>query len=107
VKQELIDCQDRIDKYIHKTPVLTSHLLNKLTGTELYFKCENFQRMGAFKIRGALNALLNLSDEERNRGVVTHSSGNFAQALSLAAQTLGAKAYIVMPSTAPEVKKKP
>ncbi len=106
MKQELIDCRNRIDKYIHKTPVLTSHLLNKLTGSELYFKCENFQRMGAFKIRGALNALLNLSDEERNRGVVTHSSGNFAQALSLAAQTLGAKAYIVMPSTAPEVKKK-
>lgn len=105
MKQELIDCQDRIDKYIHKTPILTSHLLNKLTGSELYFKCENFQRMGAFKIRGAVNAILNLSDEERNRGVVTHSSGNFAQALSLAAQTLGAKAYIVMPSTAPEVKK--
>ena len=106
MKQELIDCRNRISEYIHKTPVLTSHLLNKLTGSELYFKCENFQRMGAFKIRGALNALLNLSDEERNRGVVTHSSGNFAQALSLAAQILKIKAYIVMPSTASEVKKK-
>jgi len=106
VKQELIDCRNRINKYIHKTPVLTSHLLNELAETELYFKCENFQRMGAFKIRGALNALLNLSGEERKRGVVTHSSGNFAQALSLAAQILGAKAYIVMPSTAPEVKQK-
>ena len=105
MKQKLIDCQNRINKYIHETPVLTSHLLNKLTGSELYFKCENFQKMGAFKIRGALNALLNLSEEELNRGVVTHSSGNFAQALSLAAQILGTKAYIVMPSTAPEVKK--
>jgi threonine dehydratase len=79
--------------------------LNQIAGAQLYFKCENFQRMGAFKMRGATNAILHLSEEQRARGVVTHSSGNMAQAVSLAAQTLGVKAYIVMPSNAPAVKK--
>ncbi len=95
----------KITPYIHRTPVFTSRLLNKMTGTELYFKCENFQRMGAFKMRGAANAILNLPKEKQQKGVVTHSSGNFAQALSLAAKSLGVPAYIVMPSSAPQVKK--
>ena len=80
-------------------------MLNTISGADLHFKCENFQRMGAFKMRGATHAILQLSDEQKSKGVVTHSSGNFAQALSLAAQSLGVKAYIVMPSNAPQVKK--
>lgn len=104
-KQNLIDCHQRIKPYIHNTPVLTSRLLNELAGAELFFKCENFQRMGAFKMRGATNAILQLSETQRQKGVVTHSSGNFAQALALAAQSLSVKAFIVMPSTAPQVKK--
>lgn len=104
-KSDFEACQQRIAPYIHQTPVLTSRFLNKLTGAELYFKCENFQRIGAFKMRGAVNAVLQLTDEQKSRGVVTHSSGNFAQALALAAQIAGVKAYIVMPSNAPNVKK--
>ncbi len=104
-RKQLLDCHNRIKLYIHHTPVLTSRLLNDISGTELYFKCENFQKMGAYKMRGATNAILLLSNKERANGVVTHSSGNFAQALSLAAQNLNVKAYIVMPSNAPEVKK--
>ncbi|MCK0160823.1 threonine/serine dehydratase [Allomuricauda sp. F6463D] len=103
--QHLIDCHERIKPFIHNTPVLTSRLINEMIGAELFFKCENFQRMGAFKMRGASNAILQLTDEQKQRGVVTHSSGNFAQALSLSAQSLGVKAYIVMPNSAPEVKK--
>jgi threonine dehydratase len=95
-----------INPYIHKTPVLRSQNLNKLSGADLHFKCENFQRMGAFKMRGAMNAVLNLTLSERKQGVATHSSGNFAQALSLAAQALKLKAYIVMPSNSSEVKKR-
>jgi threonine dehydratase len=76
-----------------------------MTGAKLYFKCENFQKMGAFKMRGATNAILQLSKEQQQKGVVTHSSGNFAQALALAAKNIGVKAYIVMPSNAPQVKK--
>lgn len=104
-KTDLAHTAHRIRPHIHRTPVLTSRLLNEISGAELYFKCENFQRMGAFKMRGAANAILQLTSAQRNRGVVTHSSGNFAQALSLAAQSLGVKAYIVMPENAPEVKK--
>ncbi|WP_422858907.1 pyridoxal-phosphate dependent enzyme [Flagellimonas sp. S174] len=104
-KQQLIDCHERIKPFIHNTPILTSRLLDQMVGAQLFFKCENFQRMGAFKMRGAANAILQLSDEVRKKGVVTHSSGNFAQALSLAAQSLGVPAYIVMPSSAPKVKK--
>lgn len=91
--------------YVHRTPVLTSTTLNQLTGAELYFKCENFQKMGAFKMRGAMNAILSLSPEKLKKGVATHSSGNFAQALALAAKYAGIKAYLVMPSNAPAVKK--
>ncbi|MGB5667766.1 MAG: pyridoxal-phosphate dependent enzyme [Maribacter sp.] len=104
-KEDLVQCHKRIAQLIHRTPVLTSRLLNKKAGTKLFFKCENFQRMGAYKMRGATNAILQLSDEQRSKGVVTHSSGNFAQALSLAAKSLGVKSYIVMPTSAPQIKK--
>lgn len=104
-KEILQKVHERIKPYIHRTPVLTSVLLNDMVQAKVYFKCENFQKMGAFKMRGATNAILCLSDEERQKGVVTHSSGNFAQALSLAAKKTGVKAYIVMPKNAPQVKK--
>ncbi|KZS41561.1 serine dehydratase [Aquimarina aggregata] len=103
--QELKQCHDRIKPYIHRTAVLTSSLLNEISGADLFFKCENFQRMGAFKMRGAANGISQLTALQKEKGVVTHSSGNFAQALSLAAKSLGVKAYIVMPSNAPQVKK--
>ena len=95
----------RIEPYVHNTPVLTSSTIDRIMNATVFFKCENFQRMGAFKLRGATNAILQLSDEERARGVITHSSGNFAAALALAARSLDTKAYIVMPSNAPKVKK--
>ncbi len=104
-KKELLDCQKRIAPYIHKTPVLSSRSINKIAGAMLFFKCENFQRMGAYKMRGATNAILQLTDVQRQGGVVTHSSGNFAQALALAAKSLGVNAHIVMPTSAPMVKK--
>ncbi|WP_299889444.1 threonine/serine dehydratase [uncultured Lacinutrix sp.] len=104
-KNTLIQAHDRIKPFIHKTPVLSSNLLNEMIGADIVFKCENFQKMGAFKMRGAANAILSLSEDEKKRGVVTHSSGNFAQAVSLAAQKVDAKAYIVMPENAPQVKK--
>lgn len=94
-----------ITPHIHCTPVLTSKTMDEISGASLYFKCENFQRMGAFKIRGAVHAILQLNDEQKKKGVITHSSGNFAQALSLAAKALGIKATIVMPENAPSVKK--
>jgi threonine dehydratase len=95
----------RIRPFIHQTPVMSSQQLNKLFGCELYFKCENFQKVGAFKFRGATNAVLSLSTSEKSRGVVTHSSGNHAAALALAARLNGVKANIVMPDNAPIVKK--
>ena len=104
-KEDLVQCHNRIAPYIHRTPVLTSRLIDKMAGAELFFKCENFQRMGAYKMRGATNAILQLSEGQRSKGVVTHSSGNFAQALTLAAKSLGVKAFIVMPTSAPRVKK--
>ena len=104
-KLDLINCQKRIAPFIHHTPVLNSIQLNKLSGVDLYFKCENFQKIGAFKMRGATNAVLQLSDEQKKKGVVTHSSGNFAQALALAAQNIGVRSFIVMPSNASQVKK--
>jgi threonine dehydratase len=105
---ELADIQDahkRIKPFIHRTPVLTSKLLNKHFDCELSFKCENFQKVGAFKFRGAMNAVLMLSAVDKLKGVVTHSSGNHAAALALAASMNGIKAYIVMPENAPVVKK--
>ena len=95
----------RIIPYIHQTPVMSSKQLNNIFGCELYFKCENFQKVGAFKFRGATNAVLSLTPEEKKKGVVTHSSGNHAAALAFAASMNGVKAYIVMPDTAPQVKK--
>ena len=104
-KEDLLQTHERIKPYIHNTPVLTSRFLNEQANATIYFKCENFQRMGAFKMRGAANAVLNLTAEQKSKGVVTHSSGNFAQAVALSAKTLGVKAYIVMPENAPTVKK--
>jgi threonine dehydratase len=104
-KTALQETHSRIIPYIHRTPVLTSRLLNEASEANLFLKCENFQKMGAFKMRGALNAIIQLSDEQKKNGVVTHSSGNFAQALALAAKELNTTAYIVMPSNAPQVKK--
>jgi threonine dehydratase len=98
--------QKRINPFVHNTPVLTSKQLNKIFNCELFFKCENFQKVGAFKFRGATNAVLSLSEGEKRRGVITHSSGNHAAALALAASMNGIKATIIMPETAPEVKKK-
>jgi len=95
----------RIKPYIHRTPVLTNESLNEKVGAKVFLKCENFQKVGAFKFRGACNAVFSLSDEEAARGVSTHSSGNHAQALALAARLRGIPAYIVMPNNAPAVKK--
>jgi threonine dehydratase len=95
---------ERIKNYVNKTPVMTSSTLNQKVGATCYFKCENFQKIGAFKFRGAINTILQLTDAEKKRGVITHSSGNHAQALSLAARTVGVKAVIVMPENAPKVK---
>ncbi len=103
--EEIREAHDRIRPFIHKTPVLTSRQMNSLCGAELFFKCENLQKVGAFKFRGATNAILSLSDQERAMGVVTHSSGNHAAALTHAAVSRGVKAFIVMPETAPSVKK--
>ena len=103
-KQDLLETADRIRPFIHRTPVMTSRLLNDLSGAEIFFKCENFQRMGAFKMRGATNAILCLTPEQQAKGVVTHSSGNFAQAVALAARSVGIPAYIAMPENAPKAK---
>lgn len=96
---------DRIKPYVHRTPVLTNESLNQQAGAQVYLKCENMQKVGAFKFRGACNAVFSLSDEEAKLGVCTHSSGNHAQALALAARMRGIPAYIVMPNNAPQVKK--
>ncbi len=94
----------RIAAHIHRTPVATSASLDALAGARLYFKCENLQRSGSFKMRGASNAVLSLSEQEAARGVLTHSSGNHAAALALAARRRGIRAWIVMPSDAPQIK---
>jgi threonine dehydratase len=102
---EISKAHERIGPYIHRTPVLTSGSLDEIAGCQLYFKCENFQKIGAFKARGAMNAVLSLSREERAHGVATHSSGNHAQALARAARIVGIKAFVVMPSTSAIIKK--
>ena len=94
----------RITPYIHRTPVLSSEAINDIIGTRLFFKCENFQKAGAFKSRGACNAVFSLGEKQLARGVCTHSSGNHAQALARAARLRNAKAFIVMPETSPAVK---
>lgn len=95
-----------IRPYIHRTPVMTSKSINEIVGAQLFFKCENLQKVGAFKFRGACNSVFSLTDEEAAKGVCTHSSGNHAAALALAARMRGIPAYIVMPSNAPDIKKK-
>jgi threonine dehydratase len=105
-KESIEQAHQRIKPYIHKTPVMTSQGVDDLAGCKLFFKCENFQKIGAFKARGAMNAVLALSDADRAKGVATHSSGNHAQALARAAKIMNIKAYIVMPRTAPAVKKR-
>ena len=95
-----------VAKYAHHTPVLTSRSINTITGGNLFFKCENFQKVGAFKFRGACNAVFSLSEEDARKGVATHSSGNHAAALALAARMRGIAAHIVMPDNSPEIKKK-
>ena len=95
---------ERIAPHIHRTPVLTSASLDQMAGARLFFKCENLQKTGSFKIRGATNTVFSLTAEEVARGVVTHSSGNHAAALAYAARKRGARAWIVMPSNAPPVK---
>lgn len=104
-KSQLKACHKLIVPHISRTPILRSDAINDLAGADLYFKCENFQPMGAYKIRGAVHALLRLDPVKRSKGVLTHSSGNFAQALALAARILGVKATIVMPATASQFKK--
>ena len=94
----------RIKPYAHRTPVITSATMDSMTGGALFFKCENLQRVGAFKFRGAANAVFSLDDASARRGVATHSSGNHAQALALAARLRGIDATIVMPRDAPRVK---
>ena len=103
--QDVLQAAQRIKPYIHRTPVMTNESLNQEVGAQVFMKCENLQKVGAFKFRGASNAVWSLTDEEAARGVVTHSSGNHAQALALAAKMRGIPAYIVMPSNAPQVKK--
>jgi threonine dehydratase len=104
-KQEMLMAHARIAPFIHRTPVMTSTLVNAAVGAELYFKCENLQKIGAFKIRGATNALRSMTAEALRGGACTHSSGNHAQAVAYAARALGIPAYIVMPSTSSAVKK--
>ncbi|WP_240487711.1 pyridoxal-phosphate dependent enzyme, partial [Photorhabdus australis] len=86
VYEDVIAAARRIENYAYRTPVLTSRTANEMTGARLFFKCENYQRMGAFKFRGAFNALSQFSDEQRRKGVVTYSSGNHGQAISLSAR---------------------
>lgn len=102
---DIRNAANRIRPYIHRTPVLTCTSINRMVGAELFFKCENFQKAGAFKIRGAVNAVFSLNKEEVVHGVATHSSGNHAAALALAAQLRGMPAYVVMLNNAPQVKK--
>ncbi len=97
--------RERVTPYIHRTPVLTSEFLNDLTGAELFFKCENFQKAGAFKVRGACNAVFGLPEDMLEKGVATHSSGNHALSLSYAAGRRGIPCHVVMPRTAPQAKK--
>jgi threonine dehydratase len=101
-REDIIRAHDLIAPYIHRTPIFTSTCLNEKTGSRLYFKCENLQKIGAFKARGGLNAVLTLTEDQRKNGVATHSSGNHAQAIAYA--MVGSKAYIVMPDNSPRVK---
>jgi len=103
--EDIRQAHRRIEPFIHRTPVLTSGTIDRMAGGEIFFKCENLQKAGAFKIRGACNAVFSLSDDEAKRGVATHSSGNHAAALALAARWRGIPAHVVMPENSPHVKK--
>jgi threonine dehydratase len=103
-RESILEAHQRIKPYIHHTPVLTNSTIDGIAEANLYFKCENFQKIGAFKIRGGMNAVLSLPKEKRSNGVATHSSGNHAQAIAFAAAKVGTKAYIVMPDNSPRVK---
>jgi threonine dehydratase len=104
--EQIREAAARISPYVHRTPVFTCRSLDAMTGATLFLKCENLQKVGAFKIRGATNAVLSLADREAARGVATHSSGNHAAALALAARWRGVRAYVVMPENAPAVKQR-
>jgi threonine dehydratase len=105
-KESIQAAHERIKPYVHRTPVMTSASINEIAGCNIYFKCENLQNVGAFKARGAMNAALSLSESERAKGIATHSSGNHAQAIARAAKILNIPAHVVMPRTAPQIKKK-
>jgi len=105
-KATIEEAHTRIKPFIHRTSVLTSASIDEIAGCHIFFKCENFQKIGAFKARGAMNAALSLSPEMLTKGLATHSSGNHAQALARASKILGVRSYIVMPRTAPDIKKK-
>ncbi len=102
---DIREAAERIRPHVHRTPVVTCESIDRIAGAELHFKCENLQKVGAFKARGATNAVLSLTDDEAARGVATHSSGNHAAALARAAAIRGVPAYVVMPRTAPPVKR--
>lgn len=104
IKKKITQAHQRIEKHIHNTPILSSQNINKITGANIYFKCENFQKIGAFKMRGALNAVLSYSKEKVKKGFVTHSSGNHAQAVALSSKIAKTKAYVVMPKGAATIK---
>jgi threo-3-hydroxy-L-aspartate ammonia-lyase len=103
--EHILAAKERLQGHVNVTPVMTSRTLNRLVGAEIYFKCENLQRIGAFKFRGAFNSISKLSKEEKERGVITYSSGNHAQAVALVGQMLNIQTIIVMPNNAPETKR--
>lgn len=103
--EDMLAARERIGPHVHMTPVMTSRILNEMTGADLHFKCENFQKAGAFKVRGACNAVFGLSEEQARLGVATHSSGNHALSLSYAAGRRGIPCHVVMPHSAPAAKK--
>ncbi|HPT14315.1 MAG TPA: pyridoxal-phosphate dependent enzyme [Bacteroidales bacterium] len=104
VKEDILAAAERIEPFIHRTPVITSKSIDQMIGAEIYFKCENLQKAGAFKARGATNAVMSLPADDMKRGVATHSSGNHAAALSMAARNRGIPAFIVMPGNSSKVK---
>ena len=105
-KKEILTVRDRLSKYVQKTPIITNDYINTICNANVYFKCENYQTTSSFKFRAATNALLNLSSIQSKNGVITHSSGNFAQALACSTKMQQIKSHIVMPKNAPEFKKK-
>jgi len=103
-KEQIEEAQERIKPFVHRTPVLTSTIINEISDAAIFFKCENFQKIGAFKIRGAMNAVLSLPNDKLQKGIATHSSGNHAQAIAYAARHAGTRSFIVMPDNSSRVK---